>query len=168
MTLTTTRHRRSGGPGPDVVPAHRAVVRAVLTDLDGRVLLLLPTKPGRYWHLPGGKVEVGESPQAACRRELAEEIGIDLPVGDLLVSAWNPDPVLAEQDWLSYLFDGGTHDADQLDRRLTLQSSEIRDGRWAAPGEAMTLLEPGLARLLLAARSNTRYLEYTPQELRQR
>jgi 8-oxo-dGTP diphosphatase len=167
MTLTT-RHRRPVNPGSDLVPAHRAVVRAVLTDLDGRVLILLPAKPGRYWHLPGGKVEVGESPQAACRRELVEEIGVDVPVGELLVSAWNPDPVLAEQDWLSYLFDAGVHGADQLGQRLVLQHSEIRDWQWAAPGEAMTLLEPGLARLLLAARSNTRYLEYTPQELRQR
>lgn len=167
MTLTT-RHRRLINPGSDLVPAHRAVVRAVLTDLDGRALILLPAKPGRYWHLPGGKVEVGESPRAACRRELAEEIGIDVSVTELLVSAWNPDPVLTEQDWLSYLFDGGIHDADQFGRRVVLQPSEIRDWQWAAPGEAMTLLEPGLARLLLAARSHTRYPEYSPQELRQR
>lgn len=87
-----------------------------------------------------------------------------MSVGELLASAWNPDPVSAQQDWLSYLFDGGVHGADQLGQRLVLQHSEIRKWQWAAPDEAMTLLEPGLARLLLAAR----YLEYTPQELRQR
>jgi 8-oxo-dGTP diphosphatase len=55
------------------------VVAAVLTLPDGRVLLAR-RPPGKvyagYWEFPGGKVETGESLQAALARELHEELGI--------------------------------------------------------------------------------------------
>ena len=55
------------------------VVAAVLTQPDGRVLLA-QRPPGKvyagYWEFPGGKVEPGETLQAALARELHEELGI--------------------------------------------------------------------------------------------
>jgi 8-oxo-dGTP diphosphatase len=57
------------------------VVAVALIDADGRVLLT-QRPPGKamagLWEFPGGKVQAGESPEAALIRELEEELGIDV------------------------------------------------------------------------------------------
>ncbi|WP_169813104.1 NUDIX domain-containing protein [Nocardia jejuensis] len=55
----------------------------------GRVLLVEPTYKD-HWELPGGVVEGGESPGAAAVREVREELGLDVPLGQLLVVDWVP------------------------------------------------------------------------------
>jgi 8-oxo-dGTP diphosphatase len=53
----------------------------------GRVLLT-QRKAGAHlegrWEFPGGKVEAGEDPREALRRELREELGIETTVGEIL------------------------------------------------------------------------------------
>jgi len=57
------------------------VAAVALIDLDGRVLLA-QRPPGKsmagFWEFPGGKLDPGETPEAALVRELREELGIDV------------------------------------------------------------------------------------------
>lgn len=62
------------------------VAVVALIETNARVLLIRrAVNPGRgLWALPGGYMDAGELPEAALRREVSEEVGIDITVGELL------------------------------------------------------------------------------------
>jgi 8-oxo-dGTP diphosphatase len=58
--------------------------------VNGYRLLLVRKTYGNQWDIPGGYVDVGESPAAARQREQREELGIDRQHQRLLVIEWAP------------------------------------------------------------------------------
>ncbi|WP_433358886.1 NUDIX domain-containing protein [Streptosporangium sp. CA-115845] len=100
----------------------RVTADVLLRDAAGRLLLVRPTyKEG--WDLPGGMAEANESPTEAARRELSEELGLDIPLKALLCVDWVA-PHGPWDDLMAFVFDGGILTDDQCGR-LRLQDEEL-------------------------------------------
>jgi 8-oxo-dGTP pyrophosphatase MutT (NUDIX family) len=130
------------------LPRKRAISQMLVRDPDGRVLLCQLTYK-RDWDLPGGVVEVGESPRLAVRREVEEELGLEIEPGDLLLTDWLP-PWGGWDDAVCLVFDGGIHDASVLDE-VVKQEREIRDARFCTLDEVDELAADFTARRVRAA-----------------
>ena len=75
------------------------VSAAALVDRDGRVLVQrrpLGKPLAGLWEFPGGKVEAGETPEAALRRELREELGIETDESCLAPVTFASHPLRAQ------------------------------------------------------------------------
>jgi 8-oxo-dGTP diphosphatase len=119
---------------------------AVVRDPSGRLLLVRRGRPpsAGLWSVPGGRVEPGETPAQAAVREVREETGLDVTVGDLLATVEIGDFVVP--DFAAEVLGGELRAGD-----------DAADVRWCTFDEAALLrLTPGLLdelRRMLAAES---------------
>ncbi len=68
---------------------HKMIGVAVIWHEDGRILIDRRRQDGLLgglWEFPGGKVEPGETIEACIQREIQEELGIEVAVGDRLIT----------------------------------------------------------------------------------
>ena len=122
----------------------------LITDAAGRVLLVKPNYR-ELWSLPGGICEHGEPPQDGCARELAEELGLDIGVGRLLVTDWSQPYGTDARPIMHFVFDGGQL-ADGSG--IVVQESELDGFEFvAAPDLPGYLPAYGLARVSGALRA---------------
>ncbi|RIQ19468.1 NUDIX domain-containing protein [Jiangella rhizosphaerae] len=131
-------------------PRKRVSADVLIRDVSGRILLVEPTyKPG--WDLPGGMAEANEPPDMAARRELHEELGIDLEIGRLLCIDWVA-PHGPWDDLLAFIFDGGRLTPAQVSQ-IRLQNSELRAFEFCHDDLITERLPQSLSRRVAAARS---------------
>lgn len=111
------------------LPTTYAAAGALINDHAGNVLLVKPNYRD-HWTLPGGIVDHNEPPEAACAREITEELGIDLLVGRLLVIDWAPAYGRRPRPITYFLFDGGVFDGKT---GITLQLAELDEYAFVDP-----------------------------------
>lgn len=112
---------------------HYNVVAAVITD--GERVFCVRKSHTKYfytshkWEFPGGKIEHGETPQQALRRELSEEMDFNIVVGEELVTVNHayPDFEITMQAFVCSAVSGN------------FVLKEHAEYRWASPCELQTL-----------------------------
>jgi 8-oxo-dGTP diphosphatase len=106
-------------------------VTAAIMEEKGRIFIAR-RGPGKHlagkWEFPGGKIEPGETPEQSLARELVEELGINVRVGERLCS-------------VRYL--GGSVNLELLAFRVTERSGEPvlhehEESRWVSPSELLS------------------------------
>ena len=111
------------------LPTMFAAAAALFTSADGRVLLVKPNYRD-HWSLPGGILEHGEPPHEGCRREVKEELGLDITPGRLLVVGWSGPHGVRPRPVVHFVFDGGTLPDDVP---IELQEEELDEFRFVEP-----------------------------------
>lgn len=81
------------------------------------------------WEFPGGKIEDGEQPREALRRELDEELGIDAEIGDEVTRIRHTYKGGGSVELTFYLI---RHYKGEIENRI------FRDVQWSAPQELPT------------------------------
>ncbi len=133
------------------LPRKRAISQMLLRDPEDRVLLCQLTYK-KDWDLPGGVVDVGESPRLAVAREVEEELGLTISPGVLLLTDWLP-PWGGWDDALCLVWDGGVHEAD-ISERIVEQTREIRQATWATLDDVRERCADFTARRIESALAN--------------
>ena len=126
----------------DATPDLRTV-SVVPVGADGRVLLLRRSaERGGFWQQVTGRLERGESPDAAARRELGEETGADVPVEPLgYRHAFALDPSLNRVRGGALVVVEETAYAARLPASFSARlSDEHSEHAWFAPEEAIERL----------------------------
>jgi 8-oxo-dGTP diphosphatase len=104
----------------------KRVVAALILQ-DGKLLVCQRTRHQTMplkWEFPGGKIEEGEQPRAALRRELDEELGIHATIGDELARIQHEYPNGGMVELRFYLV---REYMGELENRI------FKDMQWAAP-----------------------------------
>jgi 8-oxo-dGTP diphosphatase len=129
------------------LPTMFGAAAALFTDPAGWVLLVKPNYRD-HWSLPGGILEHGEPPHVGCRREVEEELGLDITPGPLLVIGWAPPAGARPRPIVHFVFDGGvlTDNAP-----IRLQETELDHYRFVNPADLASYLPPIISERVAAA-----------------
>ena len=146
---------------PDQQPSHtktlvkqvfpEPTVGALIVNDEGKILLAKSHKWFDKYTLPGGHIEVGESMIDAVRREVKEEVGLDVEVVEMLLVQ---EAIFAPEFYKKKHFIFIDFYCKSKDQQVKLDQDEIQDYIWVFPGAAYNLKLDSFTRKTL-----DRYLE---------
>ena len=116
---------------------HLVSVAAMVHDGQGHILLV--NSPWRGWEYPGGLIEPGESFEAALRREIREESGVEVEIERFVGICKNVEKDIVNIDFVCRYISGELTTSDE--------STEVI---WVTPEQAMDLISFPLTKKRLA------------------
>lgn len=109
------------------------VVVAAAIARDGNYLAARRTRPedvAGLWEFPGGKVEPGETEQQALVREIREELGVGIDVGERVPGEWALHGDLVLHLYIATLVDGEPMPLEQHDQVRWVSPEDFDDVDW--------------------------------------
>jgi 8-oxo-dGTP diphosphatase len=123
-----------------MVPVRAVVGAAIVDDLRAPTRLLgarrtEPSALAEGWEFPGGKVDPGESPQEALHRELREELGVSVVLGEQLTGPledgrWALGDAYAMTVWWAVVVEGEPAPLEDHDVLRWLTAADLYAVPW--------------------------------------
>ena len=135
VDLTAAKDRGGSKAGREQVYPE-PTVGGLIVNKEGKVLLAKSNKWFDKLTLPGGHVEIGETLVEAVKREVKEEVGLDVEVGEMLLIQ---EAIFTPEFWKKKHFIFFDFLCRTKSQQLNLDKREIQDSLWAYPGEALGL-----------------------------
>jgi len=122
-------------PSPDQV-FPEPTVGALIVNREGKILLAKSHKWFDKYTLPGGHIEIGESMEQALKREVKEEVGLDVEVDEFLAMQ---EAIFSKEFFKKRHFIFFDFLCRIGDQSVSLDKDEIQDYIWEYPGQAFNL-----------------------------
>ena len=111
-------------------------VGALIVNKEGKILLAKSHKWFDKYTLPGGHIELGETMEEALKREVREEVGLDIEVVEFLTMH---EAIYAKEFYKKKHFIFFDFLCRAGEQRVKLDHDEIQDFIWEYPGAAFNL-----------------------------
>ncbi len=134
---------------PQVFP--EPTVGALISNSEGKILLCKSPKWFDNYTLPGGHIELGESMTEAVKREVKEEVGLDVEVEQMLLMQ---EAIYAKEFYKKRHFIFVDFACIAKNDQVKLDQTEILDCVWVYPGAAYNLKLDSFTRKTIDAYMN--------------
>jgi nucleoside triphosphatase len=111
-------------------------VGALIVNTEGKILLAKSHKWFDKYTLPGGHIEIGETMEEALKREVKEEVGLEVDVVEFLTMQ---EAIFAKEFYRKRHFIFFDFLCRASDQSVKLDKDELQEYIWEYPGQAFNL-----------------------------